>query len=535
MENKLTTEAFEGNGNAVIYARYSSSSQQEQSIDGQLRYCYQYAAARGYRVVGEYIDRAMSGTSADRRAEFQRMIADSKKGQFQAVLVWKLDRFSRNRYDSIIYKTKLKNNGVHVLSVTEGIGEGSESNIIEAILEAMAEEYSRQLSQNVSRGMREAARQGNTVGGTIPLGYRLDGKKLVVVEEEAAIVRYVFQRYAAGGGKKEIIAELAEKGWQTRRKKPFSINSLSTLLHNKKYIGVYTYAGEIEVPGGCPAIVDTPTFEKAQMVAAATKKAPAKAKAGEDYLLGGKVFCGYCGAPMIGESGKGKNGLMYHYYACAKKKKSHTCKKQNEKKHFLECYVVDQTVKYILAPGRLEYIAEKVVEAYRKEYNATGIPALEKELRDVEKELDNLVDALIKTSNPHALKRINGQLAAGEIRKEELEEEIAGLKIASSAELTEQDVIRWLKTRCTGNLAAPDFRREIIDQLINAVYIFDDKIIIYFNVKGGRQVSHIDMLESLSECSDFNCSGVPNNDLSEHLIVITCGVVGVIMDRKGLR
>ena len=130
MENKLTTEAFEGNGNAVIYARYSSSSQQEQSIDGQLRYCYQYAAARGYRVVGEYIDRAMSGTSADRRAEFQRMIADSKKGQFQAVLVWKLDRFSRNRYDSIIYKTKLKNNGVHVLSVTEGIGEGSESNIM---------------------------------------------------------------------------------------------------------------------------------------------------------------------------------------------------------------------------------------------------------------------------------------------------------------------------------------------------------------------------------------------------------------------
>ena len=190
----LLDQAFEGNGNAVIYARYSSAAQQEQSIDGQLRYCYQYAASRGIRVVGEYIDRALSGTKAETRPEFQRMIQDAGKKQFQFVLVWKLDRFARNRYDSVIYKNKLKKSGVRVLSVTEGIDGGSESAIMEAILEAMAEEYSRQISQNVSRGMREAARQANTVGGTVPLGYRPNGKKLAVVESEAQMNRPLSSR-----------------------------------------------------------------------------------------------------------------------------------------------------------------------------------------------------------------------------------------------------------------------------------------------------------------------------------------------------
>ena len=136
--------------NAVIYARYSSDKQTEQSIEGQLRFCNQYAEAHGYTVIENYIDRGISGTS-DNRPQFQRMIADSDKKDFSFVIVWKLDRFARNRYDSAIYKNKLKKNGVKVLSATEGIGEGDESIILEAILEAMAETYSRQLSQNVRR------------------------------------------------------------------------------------------------------------------------------------------------------------------------------------------------------------------------------------------------------------------------------------------------------------------------------------------------------------------------------------------------
>lgn len=513
----LLDQAFEGNGNAVIYARYSSAAQQEQSIDGQLRYCYQYAASRGIRVVGEYIDRALSGTKAETRPEFQRMIQDAGKKQFQFVLVWKLDRFARNRYDSVIYKNKLKKSGVRVLSVTEGIDGGSESAIMEAILEAMAEEYSRQISQNVSRGMREAARQANTVGGTVPLGYRPNGKKLAVVESEAQIVRYIFERYAAGVGKKDIVSDINAKGWRTRFQKPFTISSLTTILRNQKYSGVYTYAGEIEVEGGCPAIVDKATFAKAQDVAARTRRAPARAKAQEEYLLAGKVFCGYCGAPMIGESGRGKGGITYHYYTCANRKKSHTCHKHNEKKHFLEGYAVDQAVEYILDPRRIDMIAERVVQEYQKEFNASGIPALESELRGVDRDIEGLVESLIKTSSPTAIKLINDKLAALEARKAAISDEIAGLKIASSVAITEDDVIRWLRSFCKGDSADYEFRKQIIDVLINSIYVFDDKIVFFFNVQGGKQVSFVDMLDVLppETCSDFGCSGVPYGQRSK--------------------
>ncbi len=109
--------------NIIIYARYSSASQNEQSIEGQLKVCYDFAERNGYKVIGEYIDRAISGTGAENRPEFQRMIADSAKRQFQAVLVYQLDRFARNRYDSATCKAKLKKNCVRVLSARENITE----------------------------------------------------------------------------------------------------------------------------------------------------------------------------------------------------------------------------------------------------------------------------------------------------------------------------------------------------------------------------------------------------------------------------
>jgi len=139
--------------NIVIYARYSSHSQTEQSIEGQLQTCYEYARSNGHVVVGEYIDRAQSGTSADSRVEFQKMIADSDRHFFEAVLVYQLDRFSRNRYDSAINKAKLKKNGVRVISAKENISDDASGILVEGVLESMAEYYSAELSQKIRRGM----------------------------------------------------------------------------------------------------------------------------------------------------------------------------------------------------------------------------------------------------------------------------------------------------------------------------------------------------------------------------------------------
>lgn len=125
----------------VIYARFSSHSQTEQSIEGQLRECYEYAKRQDLLVVAEYIDRALTGTT-DKRPEFLRMIDDSKKKTFDYVLVYQLDRFARNRYDSANYKAKLKKNGVRVLSAKENITEDASGILIEGVLESMAEYYS---------------------------------------------------------------------------------------------------------------------------------------------------------------------------------------------------------------------------------------------------------------------------------------------------------------------------------------------------------------------------------------------------------
>jgi len=333
--------------NAVIYARYSSASQNEQSIEGQLRDCYTYAEREGYSVLETYIDRALTGRN-DNRPEFQRMITDAKKGQFQYVIVYKLDRFTRNRYDSAIYKHKLKKCGVKVISATENISDNPEGVILEAVLEASAEYYSLELSQKIKRGYRESMLKGNYTGSTAPIGYKLENKKLVVDEEKAHVIKWVFEQYAAGVNKKEIVNQLTEKGiYSPKTGKPYGITAFQDALRSRTYIGILE-RGDIVVEDACPALIDKETFEKVQARLDANRKAGATKKARVEYILYGKLFCGHCGTNMIGDAGTSRSGQRHHYYSCQKRKNHKECDKKNEKKDFLEWYVVEQTLEYVL-------------------------------------------------------------------------------------------------------------------------------------------------------------------------------------------
>ena len=197
--------------NVVIYARYSSHSQTEQSIEGQLKVCYEYAESHNYTVVGEYIDRAQSG-KFDNRAEFQRMISDSEKHTFEGVLVYQLDRFARNRYDSAINKAKLKKNGVRVMSAKENISDDASGILIEGVLESMAEYYSVELAQKINRGMSLNAEKCLSNGSNPGLGYKVNKDRTFSVdEEEAAIVREIYERYASGETKAEIVKDLQRR------------------------------------------------------------------------------------------------------------------------------------------------------------------------------------------------------------------------------------------------------------------------------------------------------------------------------------
>ena len=233
--------------NVVIYARYSCSNQREESIEGQLKVCYKYAQDNNYNVVAEYIDRAMSGTT-DRRPEFKRMIIDSKKRQFEGVLVYQLNRFSRDRYDSANNKAILKKNGVKVISACERISDDASGVLMESVLEGMAEYYSKELSQKVIRGMNINATKCISNGGTIPLGFYIDeNKKYQINSETAPIVVRIFEMYSNGYTMKEIIDFLNARGYKTVKGNQFNKNSLSRILTNKKYIG---YISRIEKDKG---------------------------------------------------------------------------------------------------------------------------------------------------------------------------------------------------------------------------------------------------------------------------------------------
>ena len=225
----------------VIYARYSCDNQREESIEGQLRDCKEYAKRHDILVVGTYIDRAFSAKT-DRRPAFQQMIKDSAKRGFEAIIVWKLDRFARNRYDSATYKAKLRKNGVRVISANENISEGSEGILLESVLEGMAEYYSADLSEKVLRGHMENALKCKSNGGGIPIGFYVDEEKHYQIDPlTAPLVREAFESYADGKKVIDIAENLNRHGVIPHRGKKCTISTVILMLKNRKYLGEYKY------------------------------------------------------------------------------------------------------------------------------------------------------------------------------------------------------------------------------------------------------------------------------------------------------
>ena len=341
----------------VIYARYSSDNQREESIDGQVRECLAYAEKNGIRIVETYIDRAMTAKT-DKRPDFQRMIKDSYKKGFDVVLVWKLDRFARNRFDSAKYKMILRQNEVRVLSATEAISSRPEGILMESMLEGWAEYYSAELAEKVIRGQTENALKCKSNGGTLPFGYYVDGEQHFQINlDTAPFVCVAFQMYDEGYTMKEIAADFKRRGIKNTRGTDFTINTISNLLSNRRYIGEYKYR-DIVIPDGIPAIVDKDLFDRVQQQIEKNKKAPARYKANADYILTTKLYCGKCMSFMVGESGTSRNATTYRYYKCITAKRKKGCDKKAVKKDWIEEIVINQIKKVIFDDDLIEAIAE---------------------------------------------------------------------------------------------------------------------------------------------------------------------------------
>lgn len=462
--------------NAVIYARYSSSAQTEQSIEGQLRVCKEYAEKNGLYIINEYIDRAMTGTN-DNRPAFLQMIEDSKKKQFDKILVYKLDRFSRNRYDNAIYKHLLQQNGVRVISATEAISDTPEGIIMESLLEMFAELYSKDLSQKVKRGIRESILKGNFVGGNILYGYKVEDKKIVINEEQAPAVRFIFEEYAKGTSKVEIVKQLNEMGYRTNNNKKFTTSSIQNSLLNQKYIGLYKN-NFVENNNYYPAIIDKTIFDKVQERLKYNQRYGGKSKF--DFILSGKAYCGHCGASMIGMSGTSKTGKLHAYYTCLERNKRHTCKKHNEPKQELEDKVINTIREKVLKTANIEAIADKLVKEYDNNINSLKIKEYEAKIKEIEKQFDNITKQFIATTNQNIIDRLNKQADDLSELKENYQIQIKKLTLATSIRHSKEDIIEYLKMLVSGN--DEEDKQKLIDTFVNCIYVFDDYTNVYIDI-----------------------------------------------------
>lgn len=488
---------------AVIYARYSSERQTEQSIEGQLRECREYADANNIKIVGEYIDRAKTGRNDD-RAEFQKMLRDSAGKAFEAVIVWKIDRFGRSREDIAKNKAILRRNGVSVLYAREHIPEGAEGIILEGLLESLAEYYSAELREKITRGMRESAYKCQFNGSGLPLGYdTTPDHKYVINETEASIVRRFFDLYDAGHTIADIMRYANENALKTKRGGKFSISTITKILTNRRYTGTYIWR-DIVVPGGIPQIITPEQFERVQEEMAKNKKAPARVRgADEAFLLTGKAFCGLCKSPMIGDSGTGKSGKKWHYYTCAGKKQKRSCTKKSVSKEWLESEVVRLTAAAVLNDETIGYIAGRVEEIQLKERkDHSELEYLTGKLAETERAIANIVKAIeagvFSAATGERLRELEAQ-------RDELRFQVEKEK-AERPLISKDHVIFFLNKFKGGDVTDRAYQRQVIDVFVNKVLVYDDKLVITYNFSGdGNEIT----AETVEKSAENGVEGIP--------------------------
>lgn len=460
------------------------SKQTDQSIEGQFKECRAYAERMGYTIVGEYKDEHLTGTS-DNRADFQRMIEDSNKKTFEAVLVYQLDRFSRNRYDSAIYKRKLKKNGVRVLSARENISDDASGVLMEAVLEGMAEYYSVELGQKVERGMKINASKHLYIGGYITLGFKIVDKKYTIDEQTASITLNAYKMY----DNDHTIDEIREyvnnqlKIIDKRNKKgelvQYSKGAIRNLLSDKRCMGTYIYK-DTETPNAIPQIVDMNLFNRVQERLEKNKQSPSRLKTTNDYILTTKLFCGHCKDMMVGICGTSRTGKRHAYYSCNKSRKK-LCDKKNVKKEDIEDIIVKEA-RNILTDENINKIAKTVVKLAEEEKDTTTLKRLQNLLKQNEKQKANLFDSLKVCDIDSVRKSIFEEMVKVDAEHSDIESQIQ-VESSKKINVDETQVIYFLTKMRSGDINDIKYRKMLITVLINKIYLYDDYAIIFFNTQ----------------------------------------------------
>lgn len=495
---------------AVAYPRYSSDNQREESISAQMRAIEVYCEQKGYVLVNSYPDEARSATT-DNRPNFQKMIKDSERCLFDVIVVHKLDRFARDRYDSAFYKRVLKKNGVRLESVLEHLDNSPESIILESVLEGMNEYYSKNLARETRKGLIENAKQGRHTGGRPPYGYKVNPttKKLEVDETTAPAVRFYFESVAAGVPILRIADRLNDMGYRTYNGTKFTKNSFWDWARNKKYIGVYTWdvasarengrrnahkkkpeSERLEVPDAIPAIISLGLWEEVQAVleqrAHDKQKQGGHAKARQVYLLAGKINCGFCGAAYRGESYRSRaTGDYLKYYKCGSRSSTGRCGNASIRKDEVERQVISYLIQHLFSDELIESIVNRVMELYEKERKnfVQDTSAIDQELAQLRRKIDNWIEAIGDGIVDRDV--IGEKIREANQRKLILETELARIKVINRESNLSREAVREIMLKNKNALLSSDEedKKRVLQEFVDQITVMPSKSIDDYEIK----------------------------------------------------
>ncbi|MCL2556360.1 MAG: recombinase family protein [Firmicutes bacterium] len=512
----------------VGYCRYSSDNQNRETIESQKSYIRSYAERFGYKIIHWYVDEAVSGSTSNRPA-FKQMIADAKKRKFKYIVVYKLDRFARNKGESYSNKFELKKHGVAVRSASENIDDSPEGKMMEAMLEMMAEYHNDNQSVVVKDNMRHNASKGGFNGGTVGFGYKkaqrldehgnpmLKSNKLpypdiAINEEEAEGIRIIFEKTLLGIEYSDIIDELTARGFKSKKGNRFTYSSLENILRNERYMGVYTYGKtkkDMRMDGTphyvknedgnvvrCEKesyqIISKDLFMAVQDYLDRRKHKP-PAIAIDDYLLSSRIQCGECGDTYRGQRKERKSGNgFYNFYKCQARRtnedgtaKENKCTNSTVSRDILEKAIIEE-IKELISTNNILQV-ERLYNEHRVRKFGSGEEEMKKyesQINAIEVKITSAVEKLMMEEDSNIANRIRVMIDELENQKKDLQNRMEqNNKQRQEVKINPKEfnaIFSKIRTIMNGN--SHNKKMRLIDTLLNKVLVFQDRVEIFLNV-----------------------------------------------------
>lgn len=491
---------------AVIYARYSSHSQKDISIEQQIAECMEYAATNNLEVVETYEDRHLTGRS-DKRPGFQRMMRHAEKRRFQVIISWKSNRMARNMLHALQYEDRLAKFGVRVVYAKEEFGDNAAGRFALRTMMNVNQFYSENMAEDIKRGLYDNAENCKINSGVLPYGYRRgeDGK-YAIDEDKANIVREIFSRVACGDSFTEIARDLNSRGIKTGTGNEWGRSSFHRMMKNERYMGIYIY-GKVRIEGGMPQIIGEELYHTVQEQLKSKKKSGRRRRTNTDYLLTGKLYCGKCGSHMVGISGTSKQGKLHYYYICQARNLEKTCDKEYVRKDWVEEQIANAIKTYILQDEVIEWIADSVCEYSKKQRRKSQVAILEKQLAENKKATKNLLNAI-----EQGIVTVTTKERLLELETEQ--SKISGLlavERASVLAVDKEDIIVWLESFRNGDISNKKVQEKLFNTFLVSAYLYDDELKLIFNFTGqessisvGLNAPDSQKSDELSEESSYN-------------------------------